>query len=446
MTASAASICPATRSMTAAFSSLFTSVAPFSKKKARTQAGRRTDGRTRAPAGSRTPPAPGLCVRRRGSRASSSYRGRLGYRGLLAGAVRGGAVVLTLADLAEDVARARGVHADARPHRGGERDGAQVAALRGRRLRAHDLVDQRRVVGEQLALAQLGLADRQVHDRLAIGAVLDLAGLRLVHRRGDLLCHGPDLRVRHLALRSEDPAEAADHRHHVRRRDRHVEVREALLLDALREVLVAHVVGARLARLVGLRAASEHRDLHVAPLRVGQRDRAAQLLVGVPDVEAGADMRLDRLRELRRLDLLDQPDGLGRRVGPLAVDLPVRLAVALAVLGHQPDTSTPIERAVPAMIFAAWSTSLAFRSWSFASAISRTWAALIDAPFLRFGSPDPFSIPAASLMRTAAGGVFVMNVNERSSKTVISPGMMRPFWSCVWALNALQNSMMFTPC
>ena len=55
-------------------------------------------------------------------------------------------------------------------------------------------------------------------------------------------------------------------------------------------------------------------------------------------------------------------------------------------------------------------------------------------------------MPAASLIRTAAGGVFVMKVNERSSKTVISTGMMRPFWSWVWALNALQNSMMFTPC
>src|ERR1051325_2410083 len=53
---------------------------------------------------------------------------------------------------------------------------------------------------------------------------------------------------------------------------------------------------------------------------------------------------------------------------------------------------------------------------------------------------------AASLISTAAGGVFVRKVNERSSKTVISTGMMRPFWSCVWALNALQNSMMFTPC
>src|SRR4029079_14443980 len=36
--------------------------------------------------------------------------------------------------------------------------------------------------------------------------------------------------------------------------------------------------------------------------------------------------------------------------------------------------------------------------------------------------------------------------NERSSNTVISTGVMRPFWSAVCALNALQNSMMFTLC
>jgi hypothetical protein len=40
------------------------------------------------------------------------------------------------------------------------------------------------------------------------------------------------------------------------------------------------------------------------------------------------------------------------------------------------------------------------------------------------GSPDADSIPAAFFKRTAAGGVFVINVNERSSKTVISTGII----------------------
>ena len=67
------------------------------------------------------------------------------------------------------------------------------------------------------------------------------------------------------------------------------------------------------------------------------------------------------------------------------------------------------------MIFAAWSTSCAFRSSSFFSAISRTCSLVIVPTLVRFGSPEPFSIPIAWRISTAAGGVFVMNVNERSS-------------------------------
>ena len=32
-----------------------------------------------------------------------------------------------------------------------------------------------------------------------------------------------------------------------------------------------------------------------------------------------------------------------------------------------------------------------------------------------------------------------------NAKTQEQKGMIMPFWSCVFALNALQNSMMFTP-
>src|SRR5881397_1592775 len=98
------------------------------------------------------------------------------------------------------------------------------------------------------------------------------------------------------------------------------------------------------------------------------------------------------------------------------------------------------------MILAAWSMSRALRSGIFVSAIRFTCSRERRPTLIRFGSPDPLSSRSASLIRTAAGGVFVMNVNERSSKTVISTGVIRPFWSAVCALNALQNSMMFTPC
>ena len=55
-------------------------------------------------------------------------------------------------------------------------------------------------------------------------------------------------------------------------------------------------------------------------------------------------------------------------------------------------------------------------------------------------------MPSAWRISTAAGGVLVMNVNERSSYTVITTGMIVPVSLCVWALNALQNSMMLIPC
>ena len=81
----------------------------------------------------------------------------------------------------------------------------------------------------------------------------------------------------------------------------------------------------------------------------------------------------------------------------------------------QASTSTPIDRAVPAMIVEACSTSWALRSGSLRSAISRSWALVILPTLLRLGSPEPFSMRSAWRISTAAGGVLVTNVKERSS-------------------------------
>src|SRR3954471_16812193 len=337
------------------------------------------------------------------------------------------------------------VDLDAGAHRAGQGDRLDVTALRARGLRADDLLEQRRVVLQQGLLVEARLADRQVDVGRAVRAVLDLAGLGLLDRLGEIHGHGAHARVGHLALRAEDAAETADDRHEIGRGDGHVEVGEAAL-DALGEVLGAHDVGAGLLGLARLVALGEDGDRDVLAEPVGQRDGAAQLLVGVADVEARADVDLDGLVELRALELLDQPDRLGRAVLVVAVDLPAGLEELLAVPCHQAPTSTPIERAVPAMIFIAWSTSCALRSCSFFSAIARSWAWLIVPTFSRCGSPEPFSMLIAWRISTAAGGVLVMKVNDRSSKTVISTGIVVPMSFAVWALNALTNSMMLMPC
>ena len=97
----------------------------------------------------------------------------------------------------------------------------------------------------------------------------------------------------------------------------------------------------------------------------------AQLLVRVADVQTGAHMHLYRLVELHARELLDQRDRLRRRVLALAVVPLLGVLVGLAMFGHH-TTSTPIERAVPAMIFAAASMLLAFKSFIFFSAIWRS--------------------------------------------------------------------------
>src|SRR5215217_321904 len=315
----------------------------------------------------------------------------------------------------DEVLGLRRVHLDAGAHGGGHHDRAQVLALGRGRLRADELLDDRLVVLEQLALVEARLAERHVDDRRAVGAVLDLAGLGLLDGLADVHRDGADLRVGHLALRAEDAAEPADDGHHVRRRDRDVEVGEALVLDALGEVVGADEVRARLLGLARLVALGEDRDLDLLAEAVREGDRAAQLLVRVADVEPRPDVHLDGLVELCALGLLDEADRLGRAVLALAVDLLPSLVVEPAVLGHYATTSTPIERAVPSMIFAAWLTSCALRSSSFFSAIARTCSLEIVPTLVRFGSPEPFSIPIAWRISTAAGGVLVTNVNERSS-------------------------------
>src|SRR5205807_9596510 len=102
-------------------------------------------------------------------------------------------------------------------------------------------------------------------------------------------------------------------------------------------------------------------------------------------------------------------------------------------------------RAAPSIMrIAAW-TSLAFKSFILISAISRTLARGIVPAVARPGVPLPLSILAAFLIRSAAGGVLVTKLKERSSKIVISAGITMPDWLAVRSLYSLRKAIMLMP-
>src|SRR5690606_14219111 len=198
---------------------------------------------------------------------------------------------------------------------------------------------------------------------------------------------------------------------------------------------------------------------------VREVDRAAHDLVGLARVDAQPHRHLDGGVELGGGRLLGQPGGVGRAVKLAAVDLRRRVLVRLAALhvgllvviagrerpshgwgNAQSATVMPMERAVPAMIFSACSTLLALRSGIFVSAMLRSCSRLSWPTSSLCGVALPLSMPSAFLISWGAGGVFVTKLKLRSSKMVISTGMMLPRWPSVAALYCLTKSMMLTPC
>src|SRR5438067_8235273 len=107
-----------------------------------------------------------------------------------------------------------------------------------------------------------------------------------------------------------------------------------------------------------------------------------------------------------------------------------------------------MERAVPFTCSIAEFKSKLFKSGILILAISSTCFSVILPTLFLCGSADPLARFTARLISTGTGGVLVMKVKERSEKIVITTGMIRPSWSFadVLALNALQKSMMLTPC
>ena len=131
----------------------------------------------------------------------------------------------------------------------------------------------------------------------------------------------------------------------------------------------------------------------------------------------------------------------GRRPRPAVCVLAARRTLAWAwrrcsllvpCWPRQPATLMPMERAVPATCCLAASRSLALRSGIL------VWAISVELGVGDRGRPSrgrASARPSRCRRRRAAapgvGGVLVMNVNERSSKIVISTGMIVPRWLSV---------------
>ena len=163
---------------------------------------------------------------------------------------------------------------------------------------------------------------------------LDLAALDLGHGLADVRGDRAGLGVGHQAARAEHPAEAPHLAHQVRGGDDGIEVEEPAL-DALQQVIRAHVVGAGLPSLLGALTRREHQDAGRLAGSVRQVDGAADHLVGLARVHAEPQRHLDGGIELGDPRLLRERHRLGRAVQPLRLDLRCRVAVCLAALHDQ---------------------------------------------------------------------------------------------------------------
>src|SRR5262245_5400910 len=211
------------------------------------------------------------------------------------------------------------VEDDAGAHRRGEDGLADERALDRRRPQAAHVLEEVLDVGLEVPRRERALADAGVDVARRVAAELDLARGERRHRVDDLVGDGTRLGRGHLAERAEDLTELADEPHHRRMSDGDVELGPALL-DALGEVRAAGLDRAGLLRLAGHLALREddHRALLADAL--GQRDAAADRLVGLAGVGPEADRELDGLVELRLRELLEDLQSLVDAVALLAAE------------------------------------------------------------------------------------------------------------------------------
>lgn len=142
-------------------------------------------------------------------------------------------------------------------------------------------------------------------DAVAVGAILNAAGLELGDHLGDVHGHGAELGVRHEATGTKDLTNAANLGHHVRRSDSGVEV-DLALLDLGDELVGTDDVGAGSLGLAGLLALGEDSNTNGLAGAVRQGDGTTDVLVSLTSIDAQTEVGLDGLVELGGVELLDE--------------------------------------------------------------------------------------------------------------------------------------------
>ena len=191
-----------------------------------------------------------------------------------------------------------------------------------------------------------------------IQTVLDLTGLGLLNSLGNIGGHGAGLGRGHQALGAQHLTEAANHAHHVRAGDDHIEIKPVFLLNLLNQIHIAHIVGAGLAGGIGLVGLGKHQHADSLAGAMGQHDSAADLLVSVTGVNAQLHVKLNGLVKLGLRGLADEVHTLSGfilsalvdQLGALLIFLASKQCYFLLIVVLRNVSSHCIERSVTARL------------------------------------------------------------------------------------------------
>ena len=267
------------------------------------------------------------------------------------------------------------VELDAGAHGGGEHEALDVGTLGGSGLCLDDSIHEGVQVLSELFLAEAYLADGAVADIGLINTILNLTGFNIGNSLGNIHGNGAALGVGHQALRAEDTTDAADNAHHIGGCYADIESKPVFGLDLLYHILITYEISACFECFASLIALCEDENADGLTGAVGQNDCAADLLICVTGVNTEADMGFDGLVKLCLTGGDDDFETLFGIVQLLLIEKLYAFVILLAMLHNQylasqSTTTTPMLRAVPAIMLIAVSRLAALRSGILSSAIS----------------------------------------------------------------------------